>query len=137
MPRLRASSALCRVLVAAFALWLPAATGQGGKATCNAASTLARSMSGARPHLSCHGENGAKKSCCCTGQDAIRAAACGCHDGQTIFGVAPHDPTLASWSWRAGSRPSSPRAFVTALLDPDGLAAQAPDPPPPKAALQA
>src|SRR5689334_16993036 len=100
MRHLRARCFVARLLVAAFALWLPAATGQGGKATCVAAATFAKSVvqTGKRPHLSCHGEPGAKKTCCCRGQETLRAAACGCHEGESAFGAAAHDPMLAAWT---------------------------------------
>jgi hypothetical protein len=133
MVRPRVKSLLCRVLVAAFALWLPAATGQGGKATCIAAESLAKSLT-SRPHLSCHGEGGAKadKNCCCKGKPTLRAAACGCHDGQTVFGTAAHDPMLAAWIVGAGARPLEHRGAVARSTVPAGLLADAPDPPPPQ-----
>lgn len=133
MASLRVKSLVCRLLVAAFALWLPAATGQGGKATAIAAESLAKSLT-SRPHLSCHGENGAKahKNCCCKGEQALRAAACGCHDGQTVFGVAAHDPALAAWVHGAGVRPVERRGAVAGAPIPTGQLADAPDPPPPR-----
>jgi len=133
MARLRVKSLVCRVLVAAFALWLPAATGQGGKATAIAAESFAKSMT-SRPHLSCHGEGGAKakKSCCCNGEQTLRAAACGCHDGPNVFGIAAHDPALAAWIHGAGVRPVERRRTVASAPIPPGQNADAPDPPPPR-----
>jgi hypothetical protein len=138
-------SVLLRVCIAAFALWLPAATGKGGKATCVAAAvtgkggkatcvaaaSYAKSMN-ERPHLSCHGENGARKSCCCKGEQALRAAACDCHDGQRMFGAAAYDPMLARWS--AG--PAGDFALASPIardrsMD-RGRFSKPPDPPPPK-----
>lgn len=131
MPRRRARSVLSRLLVAAFALWLPAATGQGGKATCIAAASYAKALS-ERPHLSCHGEKGAKKRCCCNSEPTIRAAACGCHDGQTMHPTAAHDPTIASGIVLAGVRPAVPYEGPPPRLAPFGRLADAPDPPPPR-----
>jgi hypothetical protein len=122
-----------RVLVAAFALWLPAATGQGGKATVVAAHTLAKSMN-ERPHLSCHGDAGSKKNCCCKGKETLRAAACGCHDGETVYGTSAHDPMLAAWV--AGAvKASSSGAPIAADAEVSGRSADVPELPPPKAGL--
>jgi hypothetical protein len=125
---------MSRVLVAAFALWLPAATGQGGKATCIAAETLARTMTapGARPHLSCHGESGTKKGCCCKGQQTLRSAACHCHDGQAVDGATAHDPMLASWTRSPGPLPAAPLRAASALPVPKGQLTGEPETPPPR-----
>lgn len=131
MPRRRLRSLASRLLVAAFALWLPAATGQGGRATCIAASSLAKSLA-ERPHLSCHGDSGAKKRCCCNSEQTIRAAACGCHDGQSMHPTAAHDPTIASWVLRAGRRPVVHAERPPATGSPHGRSPDAPDPPPPR-----
>lgn len=131
MSRRRARSLLSRLLIAGFALWLPAVTGQGGKATSIAAESLARSLT-QRPHLSCHGDKGEKKSCCCKGEQTIRAAACGCHEGQEAFGLAAYDPTLASWTSGPLRRPWKD---CPAVDRPDlalGTLAEPPDPPPPR-----
>jgi hypothetical protein len=137
MRRLRARRLAARLLVAAFALWLPAATGQGGKATCVATAAFAKTVAqaGKRPHLSCHGEPGQKKTCCCRGEESLRAAACGCHEGQSAFGTAAHDPMLAGWAPGTAVLSvdsSRPRGF-TAL--PPERAGEAPDPPPPRTLL--
>lgn len=134
MGRPRVKSLVGRLLVAAFALWLPAATGQGGKATAIATESLAKSLN-SRPHLSCHGENGAnaKKNCCCKKEQTLRAAACGCHDGQTVFGIAAHDPMLAAWIHGAGVRPVERRGAVADAPSPPDELGDAPDPPPPQA----
>lgn len=123
-----------RILIAVFALWLPAATGQGGRATCTAAAAFAKTMSGARPHLSCHGENGARgaKKCCCNSETSIRAAACGCHDGQSAFGAAVHDPVLASLRWKAGAPLERRLARLPKAAAPLGESREPPDPPPPR-----
>ncbi len=131
MLRRRARSVLSRLLVAAFALWLPAATGQGGRATCVAAAAYAKSLT-ERPHLSCHGENGTKKRCCCNSEATIRAAACGCHDGQSLHPAAAHDPTITSWAVVAGARPGLAHDSAPPRPSPAGRLADAPDPPPPR-----
>jgi hypothetical protein len=137
MRRLRARRLFARLLVAAFALWLPAATGTGGKATCVAATAFAKQVAqaGQRPHLSCHGEPGAKKTCCCRGVETLRAAACGCHEGQDGFASAAHDPMLRGWIPGLAVLSDDrvrPRGFTA--LPPDRLR-DAPDPPPPQLSI--
>ena len=136
MRRLRTRRLVFRVLIAALALWLPAATGKGGKATCVAAAAFAKSTVEARPHLSCHGEAGAKKkNCCCKGEETLRAAACPCHEGQHAFGTAAHDPMLTSWvagTARLTNDMDGPALFTRA---PHERFADAPDPPPPQASF--
>ena len=125
-----------RLLVAALALWLPIASGQGGRATCVAAASLAKSLiaSSSRPHLSCHGENGvdSKKDCCCKSKTTLRAAACGCHDGDPLYATAAHDPMLGSWMsstapLRAAYAHRNP--YQDAML---GRGTDGPDPRPPR-----
>lgn len=125
-----------RLLVAAFALWLPVATGQGGKAACGAAAEFAESLlSHQRPHLSCHGEKGRKADCCCKSRTTLRAAACGCHDGDPGFGVSAQDPMLAGWVLVAAANAAleSRPASLTATMH--GRGYDAPDSPPPQLAL--
>lgn len=132
----RPGLAMRRLLIAAFALWLPAATGQGGRATCSAATSLAKLLT-ERPHLSCHGGGGEnlKKSCCCKGEETIRAAACGCHDGQQAFGTPAHGPLLPSMTWRFGPLHAERSPLARLRLRFDGPPGDAPDDPPPQPRL--
>lgn len=136
---LRRKTFLSRLLVAAFALWLPVATGQGGRATCNAAAMFAKSLSAGpvRPHLSCHGENGqsgakAKKDCCCKNKTGLRSANCGCHDGKPGFGLAAHDPMLGTWLTRTPALADRHARRAAQTDATAGRLGDAPDPPPPR-----
>jgi hypothetical protein len=133
-PR-RNRSLACRMLVAAFALWLPAATGAGGKATCIAASSLARSLETPdHAHLSCH-NTGGDKDCCCKGRTQLRAAACGCHDGAPAFGETAHDPMVAVWASLDRVRALESNEAVAATERFRGRAGDGPEPPPPDSIL--
>ncbi|HEY2775711.1 MAG TPA: hypothetical protein VGK20_16845 [Candidatus Binatia bacterium] len=92
MSSRRPRSIAVRALIAALALWLPAATGQGGRAVGLATATLAVRVSG-HAHLSCHGDS---KDCCCKNQVTLRSGLCGCHDGATAPALTDDDPMLAA-----------------------------------------
>jgi hypothetical protein len=122
---------LSRIAIALFALWLPLTMGQGAKATTVVADALyaAGALPGSRPHLSCHMEHG--KDCCCKNQVTIRAAECGCHDGESSGAPSCGDPTLPIHCDHIGTPAFDPSTSEQECPAPYGRTAEPPDPPPP------